>query len=90
MSSNPGRAQASSTALRFSRNAKPHPTNFAANGTSSACRRERTLNRPPDEHHLRTLTEQGICNQLFLARRLLASGESWAETWLEKFQSEMK
>jgi hypothetical protein len=26
----------------------------------------------------------------FLARRLLASGEDWAETWLEKIQAEMK
>ena len=39
----------------------------------------------PDEHHLRTLTEQGdLQSAFFLARRLLASGESWAETWLEK------
>ena len=45
----------------------------------------------PDEHHLRTLTEQGdLQSAFFLARRLLASGESWAETWLEKIQSEMK
>ena len=45
----------------------------------------------PDEHNLRTLTEQGdLQSAFFLARRLLASGESWAETWLEKIQSEMK
>ena len=37
------------------------------------------------------LIEQGdMQSAFFLARRLLASGETWAEPWLEKIQAEMK
>lgn len=45
----------------------------------------------PDEVALRLLTERGdLQSAFFLARRLLASGELWAEPWLEKIQSEME
>ena len=45
----------------------------------------------PDEPKLAMLLEQGdVQAAFFLARRLLASGESWAEPWLERIQSEMK
>jgi len=47
--------------------------------------------RHPDEHKLEALLEQGdVQSAFFLARRLLASGEAWAEPWLERIQSEMK
>ena len=45
----------------------------------------------PDKSKLGTLMEQGDHQSaFFLARRLLASGEAWAEPWLEKIQAEMK
>jgi hypothetical protein len=45
----------------------------------------------PDEIALRSLTERGdLQSAFFLARRLLASGESWAEDWLKNIQSQMK
>jgi len=52
---------------------------------------EDTPQRHPDEHTLETLLEQGdVQSAFFLARRLLASGEAWAEPWLERIQSDMK
>ena len=45
----------------------------------------------PDEPKLAMLLEQGdVQAAFFLARRLLATGKSWAEPWLERIQSEMK
>ena len=44
-----------------------------------------------DELRLETLLSQGdVQSAFFLARRLLASGEDWAEPWLERIQSVMK
>ena len=44
----------------------------------------------PDETKLSHLIEQGdLQAAFFLARRLLASGEEWADTWLENIQSQM-
>lgn len=44
----------------------------------------------PDEAKLSHLIEQGdLQAAFFLARRLLASGEEWADTWLENIQSQM-
>lgn len=43
----------------------------------------------PDEGKLATLLEQGdVQAAFFLARRLVAGGEEWAEAWLERVQSE--
>jgi len=43
----------------------------------------------PDETKLATLLEKGdVQAAFFLARRLVASGESWAEAWLVRIQSE--
>mgnify|MGYP001158314423 FL=1 len=45
----------------------------------------------PDKSKLAKLLEnQDYQSAFFLARRLLASGETWAEPWLEQIQSEMK
>ena len=45
----------------------------------------------PDEAKLEQLMEQGdLQAAFFLARRLLASGEDWAEPWLERIQSQLK
>lgn len=44
----------------------------------------------PDEAKLANLMEQGDFQAaFFLARRLLASGEGWAEEWLAQIQSQM-
>ncbi len=44
----------------------------------------------PDEAKLANLIEQGdLQSAFFLARRLLASGEGWAEEWLVQIQSQM-
>ena len=44
----------------------------------------------PDEAKLSSLMEQGDFQAaFFLARRLLASGENWAESWLVQIQSQM-
>ncbi|MBH34430.1 MAG: hypothetical protein CMB74_03160 [Euryarchaeota archaeon] len=44
----------------------------------------------PDEAKLANLIEQGdLQSAFFLARRLLASGEGWAEDWLVQIQSQM-
>ena len=44
----------------------------------------------PDEAKLANLVEQGdLQAAFFLARRLLASGERWAEEWLAQIQSQM-
>ncbi len=44
----------------------------------------------PDEAKLANLMEQGdLQAAFFLARRLLASGEGWAEEWLAQIQSQM-
>tara|TARA_B100000003_G_scaffold94233_1_gene84557 strand:+ start:649 stop:1530 length:882 start_codon:yes stop_codon:yes gene_type:complete len=44
----------------------------------------------PDEAKLANLMEQGdLQAAFFLARRLLASGERWAEDWLAQIQSQM-
>lgn len=44
----------------------------------------------PDEEKLANLMEQGdLQAAFFLARRLLASGENWAEEWLAQIQSQM-
>ncbi len=45
----------------------------------------------PDKAKLTHHIEHGdYQSAFFLARRLLASGETWAEPWLEKIQSQMK
>jgi hypothetical protein len=52
---------------------------------------EEQIAEHPDESTLAKLMEQGDHQSaFFLARRLLASGEDWAESWLEKIQAEMK
>lgn len=44
----------------------------------------------PDEAKLSNLIEQGdLQAAFFLARRLLASGEEWAASWLQQIQSQM-
>jgi hypothetical protein len=44
----------------------------------------------PDEAKLSNLIEQGdLQAAFFLARRLLASGEEWAASWLKQIQSQM-
>ena len=44
----------------------------------------------PDEAKLSNLIEQGdLQAAFFLARRLLASGETWAEEWLAQIQAQM-
>ncbi len=44
----------------------------------------------PDEAKLSALLAQGdVQAAFFLARRLLASGEEWAESWLDEIQSKM-
>jgi tetratricopeptide (TPR) repeat protein len=49
---------------------------------------EETQGAHPDEQKLATLLEQGDLQAgFFLARRLVAGGETWAESWLERFQS---
>ena len=46
--------------------------------------------RHPDEVKLEAMVERGDHQSaFFLARRLLAAGESWAEPWLERIQSDM-
>ena len=43
----------------------------------------------PDEIQLAALLDKGdVQAAFFLARRLVAAGESWAEAWLERIQSE--
>ena len=45
----------------------------------------------PDEEKLRTMMEQGdLQAAFFLARRLLANGEDWAQAWLDRIQSDWK
>lgn len=45
----------------------------------------------PDEENLRRLMEHNDHQAaFFLARRLVASGEAWAETWLSRIQEAMK
>ena len=45
----------------------------------------------PDEEKLRRMVEQGdLQAAFFLARRLLASGEEWAQEWLDLIQTEWK
>ena len=45
----------------------------------------------PDEEKLRSMVEQGdLQAAFFLARRLLASGEEWAQEWLDRIQTEWK
>ncbi|MDP6200489.1 MAG: hypothetical protein QF531_06910, partial [Candidatus Poseidonia sp.] len=52
---------------------------------------EEVIQRHPDEHQLEVLIEQGdVQSAFFLARRLLASGEDWAEPWLERIQAGME
>ena len=52
---------------------------------------EEPIAEHPDQSKLAKLMEQGDHQSaFFLARRLLASGETWAEPWLEKIQAEMK
>ena len=52
---------------------------------------EDVIQRHPDEHQLEVLVEQGdMQSAFFLARRLLASGEDWAEPWLERIQANME
>lgn len=52
---------------------------------------EDTPQRHPDELKLESLLEHGdLQSAFFLARRLLASGEAWAEPWLQRIQSDME
>lgn len=46
--------------------------------------------RHPDEVRLEAMVERGDHQSaFFLARRLLAAGETWAEPWLDRIQSDM-
>ncbi|MEC8632831.1 MAG: hypothetical protein VXY10_05270 [Candidatus Thermoplasmatota archaeon] len=52
---------------------------------------EDVVQRHPDELQLEALVEQGdVQSAFFLARRLLAAGEDWAEPWLARIQADME
>ena len=52
---------------------------------------EEVVQRHPDELQLEGLLEQGdLQSAFFLARRLLAAGEDWAEPWLARIQANME
>lgn len=52
--------------------------------------KENETHRHPDEVKLEAMVERGDHQSaFFLARRLLAAGETWAEPWLERIQSDM-
>lgn len=56
-----------------------------------AVEENKTTSAHPDEAKLEALLAQGDHQSaFFLARRLLASGENWAQPWLERIQSTMK
>ncbi|DAC40474.1 MAG TPA: hypothetical protein D7I00_04645, partial [Candidatus Poseidoniales archaeon] len=51
---------------------------------------EEIVDSNKDEKRLKSLIESGnISEAFFLARRFVASGESWAESYLEQCRSKM-